>query len=271
MRRGRTRPGRTRATALSLALCAALAGCGPDKTTEDGSTQESPSAVPGPSSAPEAAASPEPSARPAPSPPFVAADTASALPAMALPPRDDCAGQPGWPEFRARLAAAVATRDAQALADLSARDVTLDYGGGHGPASLRKQLSAPSGAAIWADLARIMPLGCAIDGQMATMPWFFAHLPETVDPGMTMLVTGSGVPLRARPSDTAPEVARLDWALVSLAPGFNPAARYAAVITGRPQRKGWVAMDSLRSLLARRILAERTGDGWRIAAVIAGD
>lgn len=265
MRRGRTRLGRTGATALSWALCAALAGCSPDKAAEDGSTQESPSAVPGPSSAP------EPSARPAPSPPFVAADTASALPAMTLPPRDDCAGQPGWAEFRARLAAAVATRDAQALADLSARDVTLDYGGGHGPASLRKQLSAPSGAAIWADLARIMPLGCAIDGQMATMPWFFAHLPETVDPGMTMLVTGQGVPLRARPSDTAPQVARLDWALVSLAPGFNPAARYAAVITGRPQRKGWVAMESLRSLLARRILAERTGDGWRIAAVIAGD
>ncbi|MFD2780912.1 hypothetical protein ACFS32_07010 [Novosphingobium pokkalii] len=44
---------------------------------------------------------------------------------------------------------------------------------------------------------------------------------------MTMLVTGQGVPLRAKPSDTAPEVDRLDWALVTIAtdpPSIPPPA-----------------------------------------------
>jgi hypothetical protein len=201
------------------------------------------------------------------------ADTAAALPALALPPRDDCAALPGWSAFAAKLSAAVKARDAAALAALSSPDVTLDYGGGHGPAELQKRLAAPAGQAVWADLARILPLGCAVQGDLAVLPWFFWNVPDEVDPGMTMLVTGQGVPLRAKPSDTAAEVDKLDWSLVTIAttPAYNPAARYTAVITGKPQRKGWIETARLRSLLARRVIAERKGDDWRISALVAGD
>jgi hypothetical protein len=56
--------------------------------------------------------------------------------------------------------------------------VTLDYGGGHGPAELQKRLSAPAGAAVWADLARILPLGCAVQGDLVVLPWFFWNVPD---------------------------------------------------------------------------------------------
>lgn len=236
-----------------------------------------PSADAQPSAEPEALPSATPTlslpVKPTPEPEFTAADTASALPAMALPPRDDCTALPGWSAFRGKLEQAVQARDGAALAALSSPDVTLDYGGGHGPAQLQKRLSAPTGAAIWTDLARIMPLGCAVEKDLVVMPWFFWNVPEEVDPGMTMLVTGEGVPLRAKASDKAEEIDRLDWSLVSLAPrpGFDPAARYTAVITGKPQRKGWIETAKLRSLLARRIIAERKSGEWKISALVAGD
>lgn len=270
----RTRPW----LALSLAAPLALAACQSEKAPEP----EPSTATPAPETAqppvPQTPA-PEPSPSPTlslpvkPSATPVAADTASALPALALPPRDDCAALPGWSAFHARLAAAIKDRDAATLAALSSADVTLDYGGGHGPAELQKRMASPTGAAVWADLARILPLGCAVEGNLAVLPWFFWNVPDEVDPGMTMLVTGQDVPLRAKPSDSAAQVARLDWSLVTIAapPGFDPAARYTAVVTGKPQRKGWIETSRLRSLLARRIIAERKGDQWFISALVAGD
>lgn len=265
--------------ALAPALALALTACQREPAPQDSdSPNASAPATPKPAPEPSAAEpSPTPTlalpVKPTPEAPMTPADTAAALPAMALPPRDDCAGLPGWSAFAAKLATAVKTRDAAALAALSSPDVTLDYGGGHGPAELQKRLSAPAGAAVWADLARILPLGCAVQGDLVVLPWFFWNVPDEVDPGMTMLVTGQGVPLRAKPGDTAPEVDKLDWALVTIAtdPPFDPAARYTAVITGKPQRKGWIETARLRSLLARRVIAERKGDDWRISALVAGD
>ncbi|KPF53187.1 hypothetical protein IP65_14415 [Novosphingobium sp. AAP1] len=269
-----------RSAAWTVALASlALAACQREPAPQESA---SPTATPSASATPEPtptppAPSPSPTlalpVKPTPDVPLTPADTASALPAIALPPRDDCAALPGWSAFATRLAAAVKARDAAALAALSSPDVTLDYGGGHGPAQLQKRLAAPAGAAIWADLARILPLGCAVQGDLVVMPWFFWNVPDEVDPGMTMLVTGQGVPLRAKPSDTAPEVDKLDWSLVTIAtsPSYNPAARYTAVITGKPQRKGWIETARLRSLLARRIIAERKGDDWHISALVAGD
>lgn len=273
------KPWARKAGVALLSLGLALAACQRQPTPQE---SDSPSATPSAQPTPEPAPSvPEPSpsptlalpVKPTPEAPMTPADTAAALPAIALPPRDDCAALPGWSAFAARLAAAVKARDAAALAALSSPDVTLDYGGGHGPAELQKRLSAPAGQAVWTDLARILPLGCAVQGDLVVLPWFFWNVPDEVDPGMTMLVTGQGVPLRAKPSDTAEEVDKLDWSLVTIAttPAYNPAARYTAVITGKPQRKGYIETARLRSLLARRIIAERKGEDWRISALVAGD
>lgn len=271
------KPWARKAGVALLSLGLALAACQRQPTPQE---SDSPSATPSAQPTPEPAPSvPEPSpsptlalpVKPTPETPMTPADTAAALPAMALPPRDDCAALPGWSAFAARLAATVKARDAAALATLSSPDVTLDYGGGHGPAELQKRLSAPSGQAVWTDLARILPLGCAVQGDLVVLPWFFWNVPDEVDPGMTMLVTGQGVPLRAKPSDTAQEVDKLDWSLVTLGPGFNPAAHYTAVITGKPQRKGYIETARLRSLLARRVIAERKGEDWHISALVAGD
>lgn len=218
---------------------------------------------------------PSPSASASPTP----SDTASATPAPAaplkplatFPPRDECGKLPGFTAFRNAVFAATAKRDGEALVALADPDVRLDFGGGAGRDELRKRLADPK-APLWGEIVALAPLGCADDGTVATMPAIFSRVPDDVDPGRTMLVTGSDVPLRARPSPSAPEVRKLDWALVTLkGDGFDPAARYAEV-DAADSSTGFVANTKLRSILDYRLVADKGADGaYRITALIVGD
>ena len=212
---------------------------------------------------------------PVPSPTFSAtppaAPPASAKPLAAYPPRDECAKLPGFPAFRGALFAATAKRDGEALVALADPDVRLDFGGGAGREELRKRL-ADSMSGLWGEIAALATLGCAADGTVATLPAIFSRVPDDIEPVRTMLVTGSDVPLRRKPSSAAPQVRKLDWALVTLkGDGFDPAARYAEV-TASDGSAGFVATAKLRSLLDYRLIADRTeGGAYRITALIAGD
>ena len=204
----------------------------------------------------------EPSATPAPE---------LAKPLAAYPPRDECAKLPGFSAFRDAVVAATAKRDGEALVALADPDVNLDFGGGAGRDELRKRLADPKGA-LWGEIGALAGLGCAADGSVATLPAIFSRVPDDVDPGRTMLVTGSEVPLRGKPSPGAPEVRKLDWALVTLkGDGFDPAARYAEVVASDGS-SGFVATAKLRSLLDYRLVADKSEGGtYRITALIAGD
>lgn len=210
---------------------------------------------------PEPPPSAEPSASPAPAPPTVLAS---------YPPRDDCAAKPGWAAFHARLAKAAEAQDADALVALTAPDVKLDYGGGHGADELRKRLADPK-TGLWHELDAILPLGCAFEGGLAAMPWIFWNVPDEVDAFTTMLTTGSAVPLRARPNAKAAIVASLDWALVTIAsPGFDRGAAFVRV-TAPGGAKGYVETAKLRSIVDYRLIAEPKDGDWHITAFIAGD
>ena len=189
---------------------------------------------------------------------------------IAFAPRDECASLPGWKGFRDKLGAAVALKNATALAALADRNVKLDYGGGAGRAELIRRLRQPAG--LWRDLATIMPLGCSVEAGLAALPWYFWRIPESVDPATTMLVMGDAVALRELPKSGASVVALLDWPMVELSgKSFDPAAAFARVRTRATGPEGYIETRRLRSLLARRIIAERKDDEWRITAIVAGD
>lgn len=186
-------------------------------------------------------------------------------------PVDECAKLPDFPEFRAAIFAAAAKRDGEALVALSDPAINLDFGGGAGTDELRKRLADPK-SALWDEIAALAPLGCAADGTVATLPAIFSRVPDGVDPARTMLVTGSEVPLRRKPTPAAPAVRTLDWALVTLkGEGFDPAARYAEV-TAADGSSGFAATAKLRSVLDYRLIADKAEGGkYRITALIAGD
>lgn len=256
---------------LGAAALAALAGCGreapaPAPEREANAPGAKPPELVAPIAPPvdAATASPEPT-EPVPS----AEPAAKPGPVVAYPPRDECAKLPGFAEFRDKLFAAAKAKDVEALAALADPKINLDFGGGAGTDELRKRLSDPK-VRLWDEIAALSGLGCAVDGGIATMPAIFSRVPEDVDAATTMLVTGTDVPMRAKPERTAETVRTLDWALVSLAKGFDPGATYTEV-TAADGSRGHVLTAKLRSLLDYRLIAERQGEDWKITALIAGD
>lgn len=251
---------KTKHTAAALIALGLLASCG-----------ESPTPSGGPSAS---SAAPE---TPAPASASAEASTASEpaaplLKAASYPPRDECAALPGWAEFRGKLEKAVATHDAEALAALSDPNVQLDFGGGQGLAELKQRLNGQSefDYKLWDQIAALLPLGCGFKKGEAFLPWIYWNAPEIADPYSAMLVLGNDVSVRANASPTSPVVARLNWALVTIAEGTDPTESIVQV--NLPDgRAGYMEGAKLRSLIDYRLIAERGKKGWRIVSIIAGD
>ena len=185
-------------------------------------------------------------------------------------PQDDCKDVAGAEAFRTQLAAAIKARDADRLAALAAPDVKLDFGGGSGTAELRTRLSRDE--VLWGELADLMTLGCGVNEQGGiTIPWYAAQdLGDAVDPGMAMLVTGEGVPLRADPQGDGPDVEAVSWDIVTLVGGLEPNAKFQNVKTS-DGTVGYIASDKLRSLLDYRLIASSRDGKWSFTSLVAGD
>lgn len=185
-------------------------------------------------------------------------------------PRDECAAIEGAAEFRQRLAAAVADRDADAFAALAAEDIRLDFGGGAGRDMLTSRLTDPE-YELWSELETLLEMGCA-PGQAGgiVLPWIFAQQLDDGDPYSGMIVTGERVPLRRAADDSAPVLESISWDVVELVGGLRPEEPYQRV-RAADDVEGFIATDSLRSLIDYRLLASSRDGRWAINALVAGD
>lgn len=248
---------------FATAALAALAGCGSGSEPQAAPSASEPyPAPPAPPPASEPVVEPEPEA------------SQSATPAPATvqearyAPRDECLKQPGWPAFHKALVAAILKRDAQAMSKLAAPDIALDYGGGNGPAELVKRLNDPE-TKLWHELEAMLPLGCAVQGGLAAMPWVFWNVPEDIDSYSAMLVLGDDTPMRDKPGGKP--LAPAGWSIVGIDPmDFDSEAR-AIRVTTHDGTKGYIETAKLRSLLDYRLIAEPKQGQWQITAFIAGD
>lgn len=186
-------------------------------------------------------------------------------------PRDECGTTGSIGNFRLKLAQAVLDRDADALANLAAPDVLLDFGGGAGRDTLKARLASKE-YNLWEALDNLMPLGCAVNAQGGlTMPWYFAQDFGERDTFMTMIVRGQGIPLLAEPRADASIRRTLSWNAVQLDDTTDEESTFAKVDDDASGTPGYVAWDRLRSLIDYRLLVEEREDGWKIAAFVAGD
>jgi hypothetical protein len=185
-------------------------------------------------------------------------------------PQDECKNVPGAEDFRTQLAAAIKAKDPDRLAALAAPDVKLDFGGGSGVGTLKSRLSAPK-PDLWAELAQLMTLGCAVNDQGGiTIPWYAGKASDEVDPASAMLVVGEKVPLRTSVGDKAGEAEEVSWDIVTLVDGLHPDEAYQKVKTS-DGTVGYVATDKLRSLLDYRLIASSRDGKWSFTSLVAGD
>jgi hypothetical protein len=122
---------------------------------------------------------------------------------------------------------------------------------------------------LWGELAAILPLGCAVQDGALVMPWYFVQ--DFADPGATMIVTGTDIPLRKEPSAHSALLTTLNWQAVELVDGLEPGSQFQQVkVLGGPT--GWIATGKMRSVLDYRLVVNRDKSGdWKITAFVAGD
>lgn len=184
-------------------------------------------------------------------------------------PQDTCARVEGADQFRRQLAAAVRARDVDGVLALAADDVKLDFGGGAGRAELRSRLADES-LGLWSELDALMALGCSANDEGGiTIPWFFDQDLGAEDPYFAMLVTGEDVPLLERPDPASRPLATISWDLVEIA-SLNPESAFQRV-EASDGKVGFIATDTLRSLIDYRLTASSRNGRWRVISFVAGD
>ena len=202
---------------------------------------------------------------------LAAAAAAPAATPPRLPPVEDCRGDAAFDAFRTALKDAVARKDIAALRPWVADDIRSSFGGDGGWAEFASTwgLEAdPAASKLWAQLDKLFQLGCApTQAGGRVFPSLFQASGEDTDP-FELIVARPGSQLYAKARDAKP-VATLDW---HSARQGDPGAESGWVeVTLFDGRKGWLREADVLSPLDYRLVAERRGGRWLIAALVAGD
>lgn len=186
--------------------------------------------------------------------------------AATLPPHDECTGDADFAAFRTKLFDAVARKDSATLLELSAENIRLGFGDNDGKANFREELGKD---ATWAELGRLARLGCAVDGDRRAIPYMFLRM-DGRDAFDTFVAAGSGIALRKAPHRGGSLVARLNWEILTLVPDSENTGQWLRLRTDNG-RIGYVRRDLLRSPVDYRAIFEKSFNGWRMSAFLAGD
>ncbi|MES2056154.1 MAG: hypothetical protein V4564_09465 [Pseudomonadota bacterium] len=196
-----------------------------------------------------------------------------AVSAKRVPPKDECARDPGLAATLRQLHAAHDKRDARPLLDLINDDVLFSFGDGAGKADFIRAWKLdrnPQRSAIWAELGKVLALGCALDRDKASIPHFYARAGAGRDGFATWIPIVPNVNLRRMPRPNAPVVKMLRWDILSSVGHPSEVGRWAKVETDERQA-GYVRTDLLQNLAGYRILLSKSRGRWRINTFVTGD
>ena len=202
---------------------------------------------------------------------LVALALAAAAPTR-LPPIDQCTRDASFRRFRQELTRIAKERDAAALMAVLDDNVMTDFGPeGTGRIAFTKtwQFDEPASSGVWDELDIILRLGCTVENGVWAMPSFGHQLDGDADPFETFLVIDPVAVLRAEPKDDAKSVARLNWDLLALVEVLPDGDWFRMRL--HDGRSGFVRKTQLRNPLDYRMIVQRTSEGLRITAFIAGD
>lgn len=207
--------------------------------------------------------------------PPAAPDTAVAEPAAPtvngpkLPFVDEASQDPSLVAFRERFLAAVRAKDRDAVIALTDPNVRTSFGDAAGRADLIRRLEGPE---LWQELEWILTHGGTFRGEGGTRsfwaPYVYSTYPDAQDAFTTMAVIADDVPLREQASPDARVLATLSRDIVEADAGDR--GEWTAVTTA-DGRKGFVRSTEVRSPIDYRAGFMKSGNGWTMTALVAGD
>ena len=102
-------------------------------------------------------------------------------------------------------------------------------------------------------------------------PYVYSRWPEEFDAFEHAAVTRASAPLHEQAGEQAPEVARLDWAVVRLVDSPNSATDAWRQVRVRDGKTGWVRGEDLRSPIEYRAGFRKIAGEWKMSIFLAGD
>ena len=189
-----------------------------------------------------------------------------------LPPVDQCSADPGFAKFLGGLKRAVAKRDKKALLGMLSPGVLVNFGGASGPNAFEENwdFDPSSNDSIWAQLDRMLPLGCAKDQQARIIPSLAIQFDPDSDEQVfeAMVVVSPGAKLRKGPEPDSAALATLSWDVVT---AVDQASDLQTKVRLADGREGYMHDTDLYSPLNYRMVVEKLRGKWMITAFVAGD
>jgi hypothetical protein len=172
--------------------------------------------------------------------------------------QDNCTGEPGYGDFRARFERVVQARDAEglrALFDPGAAMRVNGIGGRRNPADWN--FDRPDMAGVWKELDEILRLGCARSGEQLVLPAMAAH--GELEPGQVIVLREET--MRVAPQANARGLRRIPQGQVMVFTIYDTDG-WTEVVFG--DQVGYLPTASLRTTGATRLELVRFEASWRI-------
>ena len=181
-------------------------------------------------------------------------------------PRDEAARYPDLVAFRSNLQRAVARRDADAVLRVTDPGIKTSFGTQDGLAFFERDLRDKSGE-IWNHLADVLSGGGSFEtaDDFRAPFWFGCADAEMRE----IIVVGTGVRARARPSAGARVLAVLSYAVLKGSAPSEPTAW--AEVQLKDGRRAFIAGNYIRSPIGYRAYFSKVNGSWRLNTFIAGD
>jgi hypothetical protein len=191
---------------------------------------------------------------------------AHALPSK-LPPIEQCDGDPSFTDFRQKLTSAVVAADRDEFLQLLAPDVLADFGGGRGRDLFAEHIDN-AGGELWMYYEQVVHLGCASIGDARVIPSLAVQFEPWADEDLTnVMVALPGVKLRKTWEEHSPEVATLNWDVVTIVPGGDVQTEVILA----DGRRGWLFDNEFTGASGYRFWMEKRDGQWMVTALVAGD
>jgi hypothetical protein len=187
-----------------------------------------------------------------------------------LRPRNEAAKDPHFEAFLRDVRSAVARRDGAAILRIADPGIKLDFGGTEGIQYLKKTID-DNDEEFWRELGTALDIGGTFrEPDSFSTPYVYSEWPDALDAFSCLAVTATGVRLREKPNATSAIVARLDYDIVEELQDRERIEEWRHVRLWNGQQ-GYVASQFVRSPIGYRAWFQRTKDGWRLMAFLAGD
>lgn len=157
---------------------------------------------------------------------FVPAPARAQTRLRALPPEDHSGRDPSLAQLLKTLRGIVERRDDRELRALMSPDFKVEFDGGKGPDTFRRQWNSNArDSQVWDLLDRLLTLGGTFySPTLFALPYVYTRFPADLDKLNHVVSVRAKVALRRQPDARGPEVGTLDYVILPLTTPITPPA-----------------------------------------------